>query len=88
MRANLDASHGLVFSQTVLLALVETGMTRDAAYRIVQRDAMRTWDEQRPFADVLREDPEVTSALPAERLDASFDLDGALQHAARAVDVL
>jgi hypothetical protein len=49
---------------------------------------MRTWDEQRPFADVLRDDPEVTSALPAERLDASFDLDGALQHAARAVDVL
>ena len=39
MRANLDASHGLVFSQAVLLALVETGMTRDDAYRIVQRDA-------------------------------------------------
>ena len=45
MRANLDASHGLVFSQPVLLALVESGMTRDDAYRVVQRDAARTWED-------------------------------------------
>jgi adenylosuccinate lyase len=88
MRANLDASHGLVFSQAVLLALVETGITRDAAYRIVQRDATRSWDEKRPFADVLRDDSEVTSALSTERLEEAFDLERALQHATRAVDAI
>jgi adenylosuccinate lyase len=88
MRANLDASHGLVFSQPVLLALVESGMTRDDAYRVVQRDAARTWEEGRPFRDVLGEDPEVLDALGVARLDDCFDLDRALQHAGRAVDTL
>ena len=49
MLANLDASHGLVFSQPVLLALVQAGLTRDDAYRIVQRNAMQAWDEGRRF---------------------------------------
>jgi adenylosuccinate lyase len=88
MRTNLEASHGLVFSQAVLLALVESGMTRDDAYRAVQRNAVRTIDEGRPFAEVLRGDPEVAGALPSERLEACFDLDGALRHAARALDAL
>jgi adenylosuccinate lyase len=88
MRTNLDASHGLVFSQPVLLALVESGMTRDDAYRVVQRDAARTWEERRPFREVLGEDPEVVEALGVARLDACFDLDRALQHAGRAVDLL
>jgi adenylosuccinate lyase len=88
MRANLDASHGLVFSQPVLLALVESGMTRDDAYRIVQRDAARTWEEGRPFRDVLGEDAEVVDALGVARLDDCFDLDRALQHAGRAVEAL
>jgi adenylosuccinate lyase len=88
MRSNLDASYGLVFSQTVLLALVEAGMTRDEAYRAVQRSAMRSWDEGRPFADELRADPEVIGALGPERLDACFDLERTLEHAARAVDAL
>jgi adenylosuccinate lyase len=88
MRANLDGSHGLVFSQAVLLALVEAGLTRDAAYRAAQRNAMRTWDEARPFLDVLREDSEVVDALGSERLEACFDLQRALTHAGRAVDTL
>jgi len=88
MRANLEASHGLVFSQAVLLALVESGMTRDDAYRAVQRNAMRTWDEQRPFLEVLRDDPVVLEALGPDRLEASFDLDRALAHSARALDSL
>ena len=83
MRANLDSSHGLVFSQAVLLALVEAGRSRDDAYRIVQRGATRTWEEARPFLDVLREDPEVTAALSGERLESCFDLTGALEHADR-----
>ena len=65
MLENLDASYGLVFSQPVLLALVEAGRSRDDAYRMVQRNAMKTWEERRPFLDVLREDPEVTAALDA-----------------------
>jgi adenylosuccinate lyase len=88
MLENLDSSYGLVFSQPVLLALVEVGMTRDDAYRVVQRDAMRTWEERRPFADVLREDDEVVSVLDGDRLSACFDLEHALANAGRAVDAL
>ncbi|MGQ0802940.1 MAG: adenylosuccinate lyase [Actinomycetota bacterium] len=88
MRANLDSSHGLVFSQAVLLALVESGRSRDEAYRIVQRNATRTWEEARPFLDVLREDQDVTAALPGDRLEACFDLTRALEHADRVFDSL
>ena len=88
MLENLDASHGLVFSQSVLLALVEAGRTRDDAYRIVQRDATTTWEERRPFLSVLREDPDVSNALTAEQLEACFDLKRVLANAGRAVDHL
>jgi adenylosuccinate lyase len=88
MRENLDASHGLVFSQAVLLALVERGLSRDDAYRLVQRAAARTWEERRPFRDVLAEDPDVVAALPVDALDACFDLDRTLVHAARTVAAL
>src|SRR5438105_921439 len=60
MRRNMDASFGLFFSQRLLLALVGAGMTRDAAYRIVQTSAMRAWDEERDFQELVRADPEVT----------------------------
>jgi adenylosuccinate lyase len=88
MRANLDASYGLVFSQPVLLALVEAGLSRDDAYRIVQRNAATSWEQRRPFLDALREDPEVTGVLSEERLAVCFDLGRALEHAGRAVDAL
>ncbi|HEU5302448.1 MAG TPA: lyase family protein, partial [Acidimicrobiia bacterium] len=88
MRSNLDASFGLVFSQPVLLALVESGMTRDDAYRAVQRNAMQTWDEQSSFLDVLRTDAVVMDALGEDRLVACFDLERSLEHAGRAVDAL
>jgi len=76
MRRNLDLSHGLVFSQPVLLALVAGGLTRDDAYRIVQDDAMRAWSEERPFRSVLEEDERVP--LTAEQLDEAFSLERAL----------
>jgi adenylosuccinate lyase len=76
MRANLDASHGLVFSQPVLLALVQAGATRDDAYRIVQRSAMRAWDEGRDFRSLLEADPDVDDAI----LDDAFDLDRSLRN--------
>lgn len=91
MIENLDGSYGLVFSQPVLLALVEAGRTRDDAYRMVQRNAMATWEQRRPFLDVLRSDPEVLGALGEERLAACFDLKSALgnaDHAVRALDAL
>jgi adenylosuccinate lyase len=74
MRQNLDASHGLVFSQHVLLALIDAGMSRDDAYRIVQGAAMRAWDENRSYLEVLKEDTEASEFLSAPRLDEIFDV--------------
>jgi adenylosuccinate lyase len=78
MRANLDSSHGLVFSQRVLLALVESGLSRDEAYRLVQRSALRAWDEGLDLRQLLEQDPDVK--LSPEALDAAFDQDDALKH--------
>jgi len=82
MRANVvEGSFGLVFSQPVLLALVESGIERDAAYRIVQRDARAAWEEKRPFRTVLEADTEVT--LDGAALDRAFSLERALQHVSK-----
>jgi len=80
MEENLHSSFGVVFSQPVLLALVATGLTRDDAYRIVQRNAMVAWEQRRPFKDVLAEDQEVMAREPAIDLDAAFDLRASLEH--------
>jgi adenylosuccinate lyase len=88
MLENLDASYGLVFSQPVLLGLVEAGRSRDEAYRIVQRCAMATWEQRRPFIEVLREDPDARAALTDEQLAGCFDLKRALANAHRTVDAL
>jgi adenylosuccinate lyase len=81
-----EASRGLVFSQSVLLALVSGGFSRDAAYRIVQRDARTAWEEGRPFREVLDEDPEVV--LDRKQLDEAFDLSRTLRHVHRFTDAL
>jgi adenylosuccinate lyase len=73
MLAVLESSHGLVYSQRVLLGLVESGLTREEAYVLVQRNAMRAWDEGRPLGELLEGDPEVAGRLPAERLRALMD---------------
>jgi adenylosuccinate lyase len=78
MRENLWSSHGLVFSQPVLLALVAAGATRDEAYRIVQRNAMAAWEQRRDFRTLLEQDPDVT--LSKEALDEAFDLERSLRH--------
>jgi adenylosuccinate lyase len=88
MIENLEASYGLVFSQPVLLALIEAGMTRDDAYRVVQRNAMRAWDERRTFRDLLRDDPDVTKVLDEARLDECFDLKRTLANVGRTFDAL
>ena len=88
MRANLESSRGLIFSQGVLLALVEAGWSRDDAYRAVQQAAARSSEQARPLLEVLREDHEVLAALGDDRLAACFDLAAVLEHATRAVDAL
>ena len=71
MRENLAASHGLYFSQRLLLALVESGLARDDAYRHVQQHAMRAWDEGLDFPELVRADAELAGRVD---LDAVFDL--------------
>jgi adenylosuccinate lyase len=84
MRRNLDASHGLVFSQRVLLGLVAGGLERDEAYRLVQRNALRAWDEERDFRALVQDDPEIAGRLGEEEIAEAFDLTDALRH----IDVL
>jgi adenylosuccinate lyase len=67
MRRNLDMTHGAIFSQRALTALVESGMTRDDAYRVVQESAQRAWDEETPFRDLI------AAAAPGLDLDTVFD---------------
>jgi adenylosuccinate lyase len=73
MRENLERSYGLVFSQRVLLALIDRGMSRQEAYAIVQRHAMEAWRSRRQYLDILLEDPTVTSRLPDDELSSLFD---------------
>jgi len=73
MRENMDESFGLMFSQRVLLRLTEQGLSRQVAYELVQRDAMRAWRERRAFHDILASDPAITAKLTAHDLDACFD---------------
>ncbi|MDA8073067.1 MAG: adenylosuccinate lyase [Actinomycetota bacterium] len=87
MRSNLlDASHGVVFSQPVLLGLVAAGVGRDVAYRIVQRDARLAWEQGRPLRRILDEDPEVT--VDHAVLDAAFDVGRSVRHVHRFLDAL
>src|SRR5438067_2828181 len=74
MERNLWASHGLFFSHRLLLALVEHGLERGDAYRLVQRNAMRAWDEERDFTDLIRADSEITAHLDPPALAEVFDL--------------
>jgi adenylosuccinate lyase len=80
MRANVDLTGGLIFSQQVLLALVEAGMDRQEAYKVVQDAAMRGWAEGGSFRALLASDPRVTAALAPGQLDRLFDLSYHLQH--------
>jgi adenylosuccinate lyase len=74
MHQNLDALGGLVDSQRVLLALTQAGMSREDAYRTVQRDAMAAWDGKGRFSDLLKADPEITRYLDPQTIDGLFDL--------------
>ncbi len=74
MLTNLEASEGLVHSQTVLTKLLTKGLQREAAYALVQRNAMAAWDEGRPLAELLKSDPDVTAHLDPDEIEACFDV--------------
>ncbi|MCB1556470.1 MAG: adenylosuccinate lyase, partial [Alphaproteobacteria bacterium] len=82
MKTNLEQMGGLVFSQKVLLALTQAGISREDAYRIVQRNAMKVWEAKgaRPLLAFLREDESVTSALTDAALESLFDLSAYTRH--------
>ena len=73
MKQNIEMTRGLVFSQRVMLALVESGLSRERAYEITQRCAMRSWEESLDFRQLLRDEPDVTDHLPGDELEAIFD---------------
>jgi adenylosuccinate lyase len=80
MRENLDRSRGVVFSGTVLLELASRGVSREQAYEWVQRNAMRSFNEAKPFKDLLLADQEVRTVLSPQDIERSFDLDHQLRH--------
>jgi adenylosuccinate lyase len=88
MRRNLELTRGLIFSESVLLALVDTGLTREEAYALVQRNAMESWASGRELLSLLLEDAEVTARLSREELEACFDLQVHLRNVDRVFERL
>ncbi len=82
MQRNMDRMGGLIHSQRVLLALTQAGVSREDAYRMVQRNAMKVWDSDGALSllDLLKADADVAAALPADDIDAMFDLGHHLKH--------
>src|ERR1700735_1544654 len=74
MVANLAGTHGLIFSEHLLLDLVEHGVTREDAYRLVQGQAMRAWKEGLDFHELVLADPEITGKVPRKQIEVAFDL--------------
>jgi adenylosuccinate lyase len=85
-KKNLDRAAELYFSEAVLLALVESGLPRQDAYVLVQRNAMRAWRGEGRFRDLLAADADVSSRLTGDRIAKLFDLDHALAHVPAILD--
>ncbi len=80
MRRNMDKSRGLIFSQRVLLKLIDKGLLRETAYDLVQKNAMRAWEEERSFKELIATEPAVQEHLTSADLDDCFDLRHHLTH--------
>jgi adenylosuccinate lyase len=80
MQANINRTHGLIYSQDVLLALTQKGLKREDAYRLVQDEAMRVWKSGQSFRDLLEQRQEVTNHLSKVDLDELFDPKRSLTH--------
>jgi len=74
MKHNLKLTKGLIFSQRVMLALIDKGLSRQKAYQLVQRNAMKAWEKNKDFLGLLKADPEVTAVLPPAELEPLFDV--------------
>ncbi len=82
MRRNLELTQGLIFSQRVLLALIDKGVSREKAYKIVQGNAMKAWQEKRSFLSLLEADTEITAYLSKSELESLFDYNYYLKYVA------
>jgi adenylosuccinate lyase len=80
MQRNMDVTRGLVFSQQVLIALIDTGLTRDDAYKIVQDNAMQSWKTSEDFISLLKKDNRVTEKLDEKQIDNVFNYDFYIKH--------
>ena len=80
MLKNLRLTKGLIFSQSVLLALTKKGMKREDAYRVVQSSAMSVWESGRDFKEVLMSDSEVAATLKSDEIDTMFDLNTSIRN--------
>jgi adenylosuccinate lyase len=80
MLANLESTHGLVFSGQLLLDLVESGVSREDAYRLVQSHAMRAWKENLDFHELIVNDPEIRGRVPRAKIERAFDLQRQLKN--------
>jgi len=80
MLKNLNQMKGLVFSQKILLDLTQSGVSREDAYRLVQKNAMKVWEEGKDFQTELLNDAEVVGALGEDKIRESFDLSYHLKH--------
>jgi adenylosuccinate lyase len=80
MQKNLDSTHGIIHSQRALLALTQAGIEREAAYKLVQGNAMRAWAGEGTLLELLKADPNVASVVPAKDLEAMFDNDYHFKH--------
>lgn len=83
MKHNLELTQGLIFSQRVLISLIDKGLSRQKAYELVQRNAMKAWNQRVGFLDLLKADTEVTAELPKPELESLFDYSYFLNHVDR-----
>jgi adenylosuccinate lyase len=80
MLKNLESTGGLVFSGQLLLDLAENGMSREDAYRLVQKHAMRSWKEDLNFREQVMNDPEITGRVPAKQIEQAFSIERQLRN--------
>ena len=80
MIENLQATRGLVFSGQLLLALTQKGLTRELAYELVQRSAMKSWDEKKDFRALIESDPEIKAQLTPSEIERAFSVDTYLRN--------
>ena len=73
MEKNLELTKGLVFSQRVMLALIDKGLSRQQAYHLVQRNAMKAWQGNKNYLNLLKADTEIAAVLPSSELEPLFD---------------